>query len=769
MDDGYTADGARERRLMPGIRQYVWVAMIALLTVGAAWIAVFSAHRQSRQALARDGEIARVARVAQLAFLEADASLHDVAHARDAAGLDAERAAHRALSATLDTLDLLTIGDADVQRGVREIARAVDDWEIGWAEPVRAGRLTSVESAAATSEPVRIRLASFVAAEERAITAQLRADESESIWSVALILVPLLAVGGILVFVLRYASRQSGALVDKQQKLEEQAIELEMQIERLEAANREQQFAVAAAEAAREQARHEALERARAMAMLDAALASAPLGFAFLDGDLRCLRVNRALAAIKGIDPETLYLASLHDTLPKPLADAVTRQLGIVAATRNPRLDVRVEAPSAAGRPSSWVVNCYPVLATGDELLGMGVMLLDVTDRAELEEQIRQSQKMEAIGRLAGGVAHDFNNLLTVIRSYCDLVLMETHESDPRHEELVEIRGAAERAAALARQLLAFSRKQVFVPKVIDLNEIVAGLESMVSRVLPDAVRRELRLGSGLGHIKADPGHVEQVLLNLVINAADAMPNGGQLTISTENVVIADDDADRHPDAPPGDYVMVAVADSGTGMDDETMQRVFEPFFTTKAPGKGTGLGLSTVYGIVKQAGGHVRVTSELGRGTTFRVFLPLARKEEAVVPRPSRSLAPVAAVDTSSTILVVEDEDAVRSTLTRILQRQGLTVLEAAHGGEAMRIAKEHPQPIQLVISDIMMPGMNGREFVERFSVVHAESKVLFMSGYTDDDALIKGLVNKRQDFIEKPFTVEQITRKVREALARE
>ncbi|MBI3504685.1 MAG: response regulator [Proteobacteria bacterium] len=765
MDDITTADGALTRRLFTGVRRYVWVATIAILTAAAVEIAVFGARHDARAFTDGARDRSRIAREAQRDADASESRLRFYVLSHDPRAFERAAVARRALDTALDSLDHLVGDDPAQQRRIRELARALEDWDNGWAVPARDGRPVESAGAPALFEPVRTALAEFVASDDAVFDARLRDDANDGWLAMAGILFPLAVVAAILIALLRRLSGQESALGDQQQRLEEQAVELEMQIERLEAANREQRFAVAAAEEAREQARYDALERARAMAMLDAALASAPLGFAFLDADFRCLRVNRALAGIRGLDPETLYLAALHDTLPKPLADAITRQLGLVMQTRHPRLDVRVQAPGADGRQCSWVVNCYPVLASGDELLGLGVMVLDITDRAELEEQIRQSQKMEAIGRLAGGVAHDFNNLLTVIRSYCDLVLLDTLEDDPRHEELVEIRSAAERAAALARQLLAFSRKQVFVPKVLDLNGIVAGLESMLSRVLPDAVDRELRLGTGIGHIKADPGHVEQVLLNLVINAADAMPDGGRLTIATANVEIGADDPDRRPDVPAGEYVMVSVSDTGTGMDEATMRRVFEPFFTTKPPGKGTGLGLSTVYGIVKQAGGWVRVSSDVGRGTTFRIFFPHARAEVDVVPRAPVGSAPVRATEVS-TVLIVEDEDAVRATLARILQRQGLRILEAAHGGEAMRMAKEHPQPIHLVISDLMMPGMNGREFVERFSVLHPESRVLFMSGYTDDDAMIKDLVSERQAFIEKPFTVEQITRKVREAL---
>ena len=391
---------------------------------------------------------------------------------------------------------------------------------------------------------------------------------------------------------------------------------------------------------------------------------------------------------------------------------------------------------------------------------------LDITDQRELEHQFRQAQKMEAVGRLAGGVAHDFNNLLTVIRSYADLVLLELADNDPKRGELLEIRGAADRAAALARQMLAFSRKQVLLPRAFDFNDLVKGFEAMLSRALPADVRPILRLSRTLGVMKADTGQIEQVLMNLALNAADAMPEGGELTIETANATLDTGYAQRHAGVTPGEYVMLAVSDTGTGMDAATREHIFEPFYTTKPVGKGTGLGLSTVYGIVKQNGGHIWVYSELGHGTTFKLYFPRVYEP---ISAPRSIPAGVRTPGTESpteTVLVVEDDPSVRTTLVRILRRQGYTVLPAAHGGEAMRIAAAHPGAIDLVISDLMMPEMSGREFVDRFSATRPDTSVLFMSGYTDDDAQQRGLFGEHRAFIEKPFTVDQITRKVREVL---
>ena len=391
---------------------------------------------------------------------------------------------------------------------------------------------------------------------------------------------------------------------------------------------------------------------------------------------------------------------------------------------------------------------------------------LDITDQRELEQQFRQVQKMEAVGRLAGGVAHDFNNLLTVIRSYTDLLLLDIPRGDPRGEELFEIRRAADRAAALARQLLAFSRKQVVQPRVFDVNDLVRSFEAMLSPTLPSNVSHVTRLAGDLGAVRADSGQLEQVLMNLVLNAVDAMPDGGELAVETANTTLDAAYAQHHAGVAQGEYVRIAVSDTGTGMDATTLDHLYEPFYTTKPSGEGTGLGLSTVYGIVKQNGGHIVVSSELGRGTTFTMYFPRVDEEISGPRNVAARVSVPGAVAVAELVLVVEDDPAVRSTLVRILERQGYRVLAASHGGEAMRVAAAHAGAIDLVISDLMMPEMNGREFIDRFSAGRPETPVLFMSGYTDDP-MLRRPGDEHRAFIEKPFTVEEITRKVREVLS--
>ncbi|MBI2395668.1 MAG: PAS domain S-box protein [Deltaproteobacteria bacterium] len=393
--------------------------------------------------------------------------------------------------------------------------------------------------------------------------------------------------------------------------------------------------------------------------------------------------------------------------------------------------------------------------------VGITGVLIDLTQQRDVEEQLRQAQKMEAVGRLAGGVAHDFNNLLTVIGSYTELVLRGYAPDDKRHADLSQIRAATDRAATLVRQLLAFSRKQILQPEVLDLGEVVSGTEKMLRRVIGEDVQLRVAAEPGLWPTRADRGQIEQVLMNLAVNARDAMPDGGRLTITTGNVVC--DPCCAAPQcANPGPYVVLSVSDDGCGMDDATRARVFEPFFTTKGPSKGTGLGLATVYGIVTQSGGHVTVASELGKGTTFTVYLPRHDAPGAVpsVPRP------VVATGGSETILLVEDEEAVRKVACRILSSAGFVVLAAESGEDALRMFERHAGEVRAVITDVIMPGMSGRELADEILARSPATKVLFMSGYSDDVIARGGVLEAGRSFIQKPFTAAALTRKVRTVL---
>jgi two-component system, cell cycle sensor histidine kinase and response regulator CckA len=387
----------------------------------------------------------------------------------------------------------------------------------------------------------------------------------------------------------------------------------------------------------------------------------------------------------------------------------------------------------------------------------------DVTERRELEEQLRQAQKMEAVGRLAGGVAHDFNNLLTVINGYSDITIGRLPAEDPLRLHIEEVRKAGERAAGLTRQLLAFSRKQVLRPEVIDLNEVVREMEKMLRRLIGEDIVLRVALGPGLGSVKADPGQVEQVLMNLAVNARDAMPRGGKLTIGTENVHLDEGYAAHHVSVAPGHYVMLAVSDTGSGMDEETRARIFEPFFTTKEKGKGTGLGLSTVYGIVKQSGGHIWVYSEAGRGTTFKIYLPRV-DAGAWEHRPAAESAE--GLTGTETILLAEDDELVRNMTRIILSGYGYRVLAAENGAAAISIFESTEEPIHLLLTDVVMPGLSGRELADRLTRLRPETKVLYMSGYTDDAIVHHGVLEEGVNFLQKPFTPDALARRVREML---
>jgi len=383
--------------------------------------------------------------------------------------------------------------------------------------------------------------------------------------------------------------------------------------------------------------------------------------------------------------------------------------------------------------------------------------------RQELQEQLLQAQKMESVGRLAGGIAHDFNNLLTTIIGNADLVLMEAGRDDPCREMIEEIKKGGERAANLTRQLLAFSRKQILQPKVICLNDVVHNMEKLLGRIIGEDLELETVLVPNLAQVKADVGQIEQVILNLCVNARDAMPEGGKLTIETDNVELDESYAMTHMAVTPGSHVMLAVSDTGTGMPPELKSQIFEPFFTTKEKGKGTGLGLSTVYGIVKQSDGSIWVYSEPGKGTTFKIYFPVHKGASSALEQPVKKEA---VPQGSETILLVEDDDMVRKTTLKALESYGYVVLYAPDGHAALRILRKHEGTVHLMLTDVVMPGMSGGELAAQARREHTDLKVLYMSGYTDNDIVHKGYLDKGVAFIQKPFTPGRLAMKVKEVL---
>ena len=484
----------------------------------------------------------------------------------------------------------------------------------------------------------------------------------------------------------------------------------------------------------------------------------APVGIYRATRDNRFLTVNAALVRMLDYrSPEELLgLDIAHDVYADP---AVRERL-----IRESPPQAEVVWKRRDGSQITVELTSHRIPSPDGEEVFEGVVV-DVTQQRSLESQFRQAQRLEAVGRLAGGVAHDFNNILTAITGYSDLLLEELAPDDPKRVDVDEIRNAAQRAAALTRQLLAFSRKQMLQTRVLDLNAVVQALEKMLQRLIGEDIKLRFAPGSGLGAVRADAGQLEQVILNLAVNSRDAMPSGGQLTIETANVELDAAYAQEHAGAVPGRYVMLAVSDTGTGMDVETKAHLFEPFFTTKEQGKGTGLGLATVYGIVKQSGGYVWVYSEPGRGATFKIYLPRVDEPvERAEASPDLSEVPGG----SETVLLAEDDSAVREVVAGVLGQKGYRVLRAMDGQTAIEIARAQRGDLRLLITDMVMPGVTGRELAEVVTAEVPAVRVLFMSGYTDDAVVRHGVLDQGTPYLQKPFTPLALARKVREVLDR-
>ena len=474
------------------------------------------------------------------------------------------------------------------------------------------------------------------------------------------------------------------------------------------------------------------------------------------------LAVNPALVAMLGYESEADLLAAnlVHDVIRDPEEGVRLLQ----QYRQKGRLDgLEAQWRRKDSTPVPVRLSGRTVLDERGALEGYEVIAENVSERWHLEEQLRQAQKIEAVGRLAGGVAHDFNNLLTIVTGYSDLVLERLGATDAMRAYVEEIKKAGERAASLTRQLLAFGRRQTLAPRALDLNAVVANIDKMLRRLIGENIELTTVLAPELGRVKADPGQIEQVILNLAVNARDAMPQGGQLTLETANVELNEGDTRTRVSVLPGRYVMLAVSDSGMGMDAETQAHIFEPFFTTKEEGKGTGLGLATVYGIVKQSGGHIGLYSEPNHGTTFKIYLP--RLEEAA--QPVEAISPGAPLaGGSETILLVEDEEGVRDLARRILELKGYKVITASNPTEAAQVCERYEGPIHLLLTDVVMPTMSGPQLAEHVAFLRPGLKVLYISGYTDNAIVPHGILEEGVQFLQKPFTRDSLTRKVREVL---
>ncbi|HYT90891.1 MAG TPA: response regulator [Gemmataceae bacterium] len=484
------------------------------------------------------------------------------------------------------------------------------------------------------------------------------------------------------------------------------------------------------------------------------------------DADGRVSFMNPVAESLTGWRREEAYglpLKSVFRTVEQPPRDGAEGQL--------PGLFKHTRLMSRQGVESPIDNRATPVRDARGKIRGAVLVFRDVSERVKAEEslrraeeELRQAQKMEAVGRLAGGVAHDINNMMTIVMGYGETAVAQMKPDDPLRGMVEEMRRAGERSAAITRQLLAFCRKQLLNPVVVNLGTVVAGAEKLLRRLIGEDVQLVSVCAPDVGCVKADPGQLEQILLNLAINARDAMPQGGKLSIEVRNADLEEACPPQSAPGQPGAYLLLAVSDTGCGMNEATRARAFEPFFTTKEEGRGTGLGLATVYGIVKQSGGHIYVHSEPGRGTTFKIYLPRVSASGNFSP----AQAPAGAPRGHETVMLVEDDDGVRALTRAILRQYGYTVLEAANGPEALRQCRERAEPVHLLLTDAIMPHMSGRILAERLTAQSPTTRVLFMSGYTEDSVLRHGVQAAQVPFIQKPFTAHALALKVREALDR-
>jgi PAS domain S-box-containing protein len=475
------------------------------------------------------------------------------------------------------------------------------------------------------------------------------------------------------------------------------------------------------------------------------------------DASRRCIDSNPAAVELLGLSRGQIMERRIDDIFASGASDASRDLWADFIARGEQRGELTLLRPDGKARQVDY-------RAKANFLPGRHLAILrDVTERRTLEDQLRQSQKMEAVGRLAGGIAHDFNNLLTVISGYAQLLGDSLGPADPGREDISAIVSATDLAAALTNQLLAFSRRQILQPRVVDPAEVLSGIAPLIRRIIGEDLGLQIETDPDTGHVRADPHQLEQVILNLAVNARDAMPRGGQLTLEAGNATLDASYAEMHAEVTPGAHVVLSVSDTGMGMDGETRAHIFEPFFTTKDPGHGTGLGLATVYGIVKQSDGHIWVYSEPGRGTTFKVYLPRVDAAVDPLPHPVPAGRPVGG---SETILVVEDDDAVRSLVSSTLQRAGYAVLTAEAGPGALETVARETGRIDLLLTDIVMPTMSGRELADRLLASHPELRVLFMSGYTPNAVVHHGVLDPGIAYLAKPFSPDQLLHRVRELL---
>ncbi|HUQ98894.1 MAG TPA: ATP-binding protein [Gemmatimonadaceae bacterium] len=777
--------------LVRQVRRAFFLGAAGIVVIGLTVVGLGALDRSLLRSMYESREVTRMARQAQLLANDRETELRGFLLTGKEISLAPEIEGRKKLKPKLDSLVQLTKDSPARQDRALAISRSIDRWERGYLAPALAdvaeARKSSAVSLAGKElfDSIRSAFGSFLAAEERLYRQRVQferfvrnASTGAVVFLIALILL-------LMVWLNRRVVAQAREMVAQQETLEDQAVELEHQAAELEEqaiqleeenasgrvvsdslilANAELATTVENLEKLRDDQGKTLAERVRAESLLNFVLTSSPVGFGLLDDTCAFTLANEAMAKFLGLPLSDVKGKRPRDLVAPEMAADSEQWIRTVLETGQPITNVARVGPILPDDQARkhWLVGYFPVESAHRGRPGVGVVVHDMTDRHQLEDRLIQAQTMEAVGRLAGGVAHDFNNMLTAIKSYGDLVLSEMADDSPQRPDVIEINKAADRAAALTRQLLAFSRQQVLRPEIIDMNSVVNDMQKMLKSLVGADVTIVTRLRAEAGSVNADPAEIERVIVNLVINARDAMSGKGTITIETADAEISEPDAVGRGDMRPGPHVMLAVSDTGTGMTKEVKDKLFEPFFTTKERGKGTGLGLSSIYGIVKQSEGHIWVYSEPGEGTTFKIYLPRKQSQTNDHKDPAERIDLIE----TETILLVEDDEVVRGVVARVLRRAGFTVLQAGNGKDAIDLYKVDGFSVDLVITDIIMPQMGGAELATKIREIDPGAKILFTSGYTEDKVMRDTLLCPGAEFLEKPFTPASVAAKAREVL---
>ncbi|HEY4306911.1 MAG TPA: ATP-binding protein [Gemmatimonadaceae bacterium] len=743
----------------------------------------------------RGRTVTRLTLSAELAAATHESAIRLAFVTGDSLARERSNVAKRELTVMLDSVRATAPGDTRVLTAVSGIDSALARWEAEFVDGIPIGSIgvhadtmrLHLRRGDSLFSDVRRRFADLLAGESAATVTRVETSRLADTGSLLLFLAEC-AVLAFIVFQLmrelrsqvghaadahRTITGQNTTLVEQRDQLQSQTMQLQEQAAELEVQQADLQAQTVELETTLEELRsvedreRELAEKTRQLNQrLIEAQQVAQIGYFEVDSTTGDVFWSDEMYRLCGLEPAydeiapptDFYLSCVHPDDRTRMSDvarhAMEQQSEFTEQYRLRGPGGKMQTVLAKGR----------VIVDAQRRRKLVGTVQNITDRVQLENQLRQSQKMQAVGTLAGGVAHDFNNVLTVILSYSGIMLSDMQEGDPNFAELTEISRAAERAGDLTRQLLTFSRQQVVQTRELSVNAVVSDVERMLRRIIPANISLVLRLNPHVATVQADSGQLEQILVNLVVNARDAMPDGGAIAIETSNVLLERSQPPLSPGAEGGMFVMLVVTDTGIGMDDAVRARIFEPFYTTKEVGKGTGLGLATVYGIVQQSGGHIWVYSEPGVGTTFKIYFP-ALRTAAVTRNPSA--ARVLMSPGSETILLTEDEGAVRMATRTILEQAGYKVIEAANGHLALDTFRKRADEIDLVITDMIMPGMNGRELADQIRDLRPDVRLLFTSGYTDDTVLRQSLLQAGSLFIQKPYTPQNLTAKVREALS--